>query len=101
MISISLLEILLLWVICLLMNSCLGCGHCKQLAPVYEQLGQTYKNEPNCVVARVDADGHRDLASRWVQHLSLMLFHPITFLTVMVLVVTQLSSSSLRTTRME
>ena len=46
------------------MNSCLGCGHCKQLAPVYEQLGQTYKNEPNCVVARVDADGHRDVASR-------------------------------------
>ena len=100
MISISLLEILLLWVICLLMNSCLGCGHCKQLAPVYEQLGQTYKNEPNCVVARVDADGHRDVASRWVQHLSLM-FHPIIFCTVMVLVVTQLSSSSLRTTRME
>ena len=44
--------------------SCLGCGHCKQLTPVYEELGQTYKNEPNCVVARVDADGHRDLGSR-------------------------------------
>ena len=43
-----------------------GCGHCKKLAPVYEQLGQTYKNEPSCVVARVDADGNRDLASRWV-----------------------------------
>lgn len=41
------------------------CGHCKQLAPVYEQLGQTYKNEPDCVVARVDADGHRDLGSRY------------------------------------
>ena len=41
-----------------------GCGHCKKLAPVYEQLGQTYKSEPSCVVARVDADGNRDVASR-------------------------------------
>ncbi|XP_065915542.1 uncharacterized protein [Dysidea avara] len=41
------------------------CGHCKKLAPVYEQLGQTYKDEPSCVVARVDADGNRDLATRY------------------------------------
>lgn len=43
-----------------------GCGHCKKLAPIYEQLGQTYKNEPNCVIARVDADGHRTLGERCV-----------------------------------
>ena len=51
-----------------LMRYLVGCGHCKKLAPVYEQLGQTYKDEPSCVVARVDADGNRDLATRWVCH---------------------------------
>lgn len=51
-------------VACSFASACLGCGHCKQLAPVYEELGQTYKNEPNCVVARVDADGNKDLGSR-------------------------------------
>ncbi|KAL5467532.1 hypothetical protein EMCRGX_G031776 [Ephydatia muelleri] len=41
------------------------CGHCKALAPTYEEVGATYKNEENCVVARVDADAQRDLASRY------------------------------------
>ena len=41
------------------------CGHCKALAPTYEEVGTTYKNEENCVVARVDADAQRDLASRY------------------------------------
>ena len=25
----------------------LGCGHCKQLAPVYEEVGATFKSEEN------------------------------------------------------
>ena len=25
----------------------LGCGHCKRLAPVYDQVGKAFKNEPN------------------------------------------------------
>ena len=37
------------------------CGHCKNLAPVYEKLGTAYKNEDDCVVARIDADAHRDI----------------------------------------
>lgn len=41
------------------------CGHCKALAPTYEELGTTYKNDGNCVVARVDADGHRELGSKY------------------------------------
>ena len=41
-----------------------GCGHCKRLAPIYETVGNTFKNDGNCVVAKVDADGHRDLGSR-------------------------------------
>ena len=37
------------------------CGHCKNLAPVYEKLGTAFRNEESCVIARVDADAHRDL----------------------------------------
>ena len=24
-----------------------GCGHCKRLAPVYEKVAETFKNDPN------------------------------------------------------
>lgn len=41
------------------------CGHCKSLAPVYEKVGIAFKNEPNCIVARVDADGERDLGEKY------------------------------------
>jgi len=41
------------------------CGHCKSLEPVYNQVGKTFENEKNCVVAKVDADHERDLGSRF------------------------------------
>jgi len=41
------------------------CGHCKSLAPVYEKVAETFKNEPNCVVAKVDADSEKTLGSRF------------------------------------
>ncbi|KAI1175497.1 thioredoxin-like protein [Nemania sp. FL0916] len=32
------------------------CGHCKNLAPVWEQLAEDFINEPSVVVAKVDAE---------------------------------------------
>jgi protein disulfide-isomerase A6 len=41
------------------------CGHCKALAPVYEQLGAAFAGEPRVVIAKVDADAHRELGERF------------------------------------
>ena len=49
----------------------LRCGHCKALAPTYEKVAAAFKNEPNCIVANVDANTHRDIGSRYVNGCSL------------------------------
>lgn len=43
------------------------CGHCKRLAPVYEKVAETFRNDPNCVVANVDADeaANRPLSEKY------------------------------------
>ena len=34
------------------------CGHCKNLAPVWEKLAEAFANEPNCIIAQMDADNN-------------------------------------------
>lgn len=41
------------------------CGHCKQLAPTWEKLATTFKPEEAVVVAKLNADKYRDLASEY------------------------------------
>mmetsp|Transcript_29862 Transcript_29862/g.33325 ORF Transcript_29862/g.33325 Transcript_29862/m.33325 type:complete len:362 (+) Transcript_29862:35-1120(+) len=40
------------------------CGHCKRLAPIWEQLAGIYKND-KLVIASVDADKHKTLGQRF------------------------------------
>lgn len=41
------------------------CGHCNNLAPVYESLATAFKNEDDVVIANVDADKNKDLGERY------------------------------------
>lgn len=42
------------------------CGHCKNLAPTYEELATVFAAQGNKVtIAKVDADAHRDLGKRF------------------------------------
>ena len=41
------------------------CGHCKTLAPVYEDVAEALKGKKEIVIAEVDADKHRELGTRF------------------------------------
>lgn len=41
------------------------CGHCKNLAPIYEELGAKFASEGKVSIAKVDADEHKDLGRRF------------------------------------
>merc|ERR1711865_1285310 len=34
------------------------CGHCKEFAPVYDKIAESYKGDESMVVAKVDAEAH-------------------------------------------
>ncbi|XP_042516075.1 protein disulfide-isomerase like 2-1-like [Macadamia integrifolia] len=41
------------------------CGHCKNLAPVYEKVATAFKMEDDVVIANLDADSYKDLAEKY------------------------------------
>ncbi|KAI9306792.1 thioredoxin-like protein [Cunninghamella echinulata] len=41
------------------------CGHCKNLAPIYEKVGTAFANEPSCTVAKIDADIERSIGTEY------------------------------------
>ncbi|KAI7884214.1 disulfide isomerase [Lichtheimia hyalospora FSU 10163] len=41
------------------------CGHCKNLAPIYEKVATAFANEPNCKVAKIDADSERAIGTEY------------------------------------
>jgi protein disulfide-isomerase A6 len=41
------------------------CGHCKNLAPDYEVFATAFAKEKDVVIAKVDADAHREIGSRF------------------------------------
>lgn len=41
------------------------CGHCKTLAPIYEELAQAFEHDQDkVVIAKLDADAHKSLARK-------------------------------------
>ena len=50
---------------CIQYSSLLGCGHCKRLAPAYEEVGQAFSSSEDVVIAKVDADAQKALGSRF------------------------------------
>lgn len=41
------------------------CGHCKSLAPVYDQLAFAYKADKDVVIAKLDADAQKELGEKY------------------------------------
>lgn len=41
------------------------CGHCKSLAPVYDQVATVFKGERDVIIAKVDADSHKSLGEKY------------------------------------
>ncbi|EEB08268.1 protein disulfide isomerase [Schizosaccharomyces japonicus yFS275] len=41
------------------------CGHCKNLAPIYEELGDHFADDEDIIIARVDADRHSKVGSKF------------------------------------
>ena len=42
-----------------------GCGHCKRLAPAYEEVGMAFDNSDEVIIAKVDCDAEKALGKRF------------------------------------
>ncbi|KAM0700596.1 hypothetical protein Q7P35_012317 [Cladosporium inversicolor] len=40
------------------------CGHCKTLAPIYEELAHAFEHSDKVTIAKVDADAHKELGRK-------------------------------------
>jgi len=52
---------------------CLRCGHCHRLIPIYEQLGEKYKDNSNVIVAKIDSTANE------VEHIKVERFPTIKY----------------------
>lgn len=53
------------------------CGHCKHLEPEYDKVGDAFADSKEVLIAKVDADAHRDLGSQFeVQGFPTLKFFP-------------------------
>jgi len=53
------------------------CGHCKKLVPDYEKLANAFRSEKHVVIAKVDADAHKDVGTKYgVQGFPTIKFFP-------------------------
>ena len=44
------------------------CGHCKNLAPVYEVVATNYKKHKDIIIAKVDADAEKVSLKKWIYY---------------------------------